>query len=397
MTQENQLPLRGGRKGHAIPTARKKGDNDDDITPLPSVAMSGGLSSQILDGKPSPPVGSSLNSTPWESRPTGYQFGRRRVISRVNSPTELVLPKHEAVREQGLSRKLTTRSRRCFVRVASWAMLVVHFIMQTTSTRPIDEPNSHIAESISHSDRGYSGGPFGGASSVVVLQAADEAYAAKMKSKMDTNRQWANCMNYTYQLKTISKPLFGNVYTEKVKAIHDAVEETSEESGWVIFLDGDVSFKGDSCDALERMIPTESIDLQTCEFIALSSAHTINTGVALMRSTNSTKELMRSWLAEQQRPDTLLSSGAADQLSLQEAVLGKVLGATYSGKCKSMGDQHQRNLCFKEHMPEEYRSAQNVCLLPCNATVPLQCNDCRGECNSHDSKVEQYLEKHGFD
>ena len=174
MTQENQLPLRGCRKGHAIPTAGNKGDNDDGITPLPSVAMSGGLSSRILDGKPSPLVGSSLNSTPWESRPTGYQFGRRRVISRVNSPTELVLPKHEAVREQGLSRKLTTRSRRCFVRVASWAMLVVaswamlvvHFVMHsTTSTRPIDKPNSHIAESISHSDRGHSGGPFEGASS----------------------------------------------------------------------------------------------------------------------------------------------------------------------------------------------------------------------------------------
>jgi len=76
MKQENQLPLRGGRTGHAIPTAGK-GDNDDGITPLPSVAMMP-VKPTILDGKPSPPVGLSLNSTPWEDRPTGYQFGRRR-------------------------------------------------------------------------------------------------------------------------------------------------------------------------------------------------------------------------------------------------------------------------------------------------------------------------------
>ena len=96
MKQENQLPLRGGRMGHAIPTAGK-GDNDDGITPLPSVATMLAKPT-ILDGKPSPPVGSSLNSTPWNNRPAGYQFGLKRVIPRVNSPTKLVQPEHEAVR-----------------------------------------------------------------------------------------------------------------------------------------------------------------------------------------------------------------------------------------------------------------------------------------------------------
>ena len=157
MKQENQLPLRGGRMGHAIPAAGK-GDNDDGITPLPSVATMLAKPT-ILEGKPSPPVGSSLNSTPWNNRPTGFQFGRRRVIPRVKSPTKLVQPEHEAVKEHGLSRILTAIwSRCCFVRVASWALPIVLFIMQivhTPSTPSIVESYSHMAESSCHSDRGY--------------------------------------------------------------------------------------------------------------------------------------------------------------------------------------------------------------------------------------------------
>ena len=151
MKQENQLPLRGGRTGHAIPTAGK-GDNDDGITPLPSVATMLAKPT-ILEGKPSPPVGSSR-----KDRPAGYQFGRKRVIPRVNSPTKLVQP-DEAVKEHGLSRILTAIwSRRCFVRVASWALPIVLFIMQivhTPSTPSIVESHSHMAESSCHSDRGY--------------------------------------------------------------------------------------------------------------------------------------------------------------------------------------------------------------------------------------------------
>ena len=87
-------------RGTPIPTAGMGdsgggGDDDDGITHLPSVAMilvKPTPPSSILEGKPSPPVGSSLNSTPWKNRPTGYQFGRRRVKPRVNSPTKLVQP-----------------------------------------------------------------------------------------------------------------------------------------------------------------------------------------------------------------------------------------------------------------------------------------------------------------
>mmetsp|Transcript_12565 Transcript_12565/g.26753 ORF Transcript_12565/g.26753 Transcript_12565/m.26753 type:complete len:316 (-) Transcript_12565:325-1272(-) len=244
-------------------------------------------------------------------------------------------------------------------------------------------------------------GSFSGASSVFVVQAADEAYAEKMKSMMETNQKWANCMNYTYQLKTLTNT--GNMYSQKVEAIHDTLE-AAQENDWIIYLDADVFFQADSCDALEKSMPLQSkIGSQPCELISMTSPHTINTGVLLLKSAYATKKLVRTWLEEQQKPDKLLSFGAADQLSLQEAVISDFLGALYEGKCGNMNDQAQRNMCFKEHIPEEYRSSRQMCLIPCHDKTPLQCQDCGGDCNrtaaifKHDSKRERYREKHGYD
>lgn len=243
--------------------------------------------------------------------------------------------------------------------------------------------------------------PFEG--SVFVIQAADEAYAAKKKDMMDANRQWASCMNYTYELKTIIKE--GNLYAKKVQAINDALE-AAKENDWIIFLDGDVAFQAHhSCDALEKIVPLQTVmDSEPCEFIAMTSPVTINTGVMLLKSTNATKFIVRKWLGEQHKPDGLLSFGAADQLSLQEVVLGYFLGDSYErGKCSSSNEQAQRNYCFAEHIPIEYRSAKHMCLIPCADENTLQCHDCgAGECNRtttifhHDTKKERYYAANGF-
>eukprot|EP00571_Detonula_confervacea_P000773 CAMPEP_0172326428 /NCGR_PEP_ID=MMETSP1058-20130122/56501_1 /TAXON_ID=83371 /ORGANISM="Detonula confervacea, Strain CCMP 353" /LENGTH=318 /DNA_ID=CAMNT_0013043205 /DNA_START=35 /DNA_END=988 /DNA_ORIENTATION=+ len=132
-------------------------------------------------------------------------------------------------------------------------------------------------------------GPFGGGS-VFVIQAADEAYAAKKKSMMEANQQWASCMNYTYELKTFIKE--GNPYTGKVRAIRNALE-AAKENDWIIFLDGDVQFQANSCDALEKMLPLSSkADNEPCEFIATTTPQTIGTGVLLLKSVSATKHLV---------------------------------------------------------------------------------------------------------
>ena len=79
-------PLSKVARGTPIPLA--KGDNGDDITPLPSAAMIlVKPTPPLLEGKPTPPVGSSLNSTPWKNSPTGYQFGRKRGIPKARGRT----------------------------------------------------------------------------------------------------------------------------------------------------------------------------------------------------------------------------------------------------------------------------------------------------------------------
>lgn len=243
---------------------------------------------------------------------------------------------------------------------------------------------------------------FDDSSTIYAIQAADEAYAAKMKTKIEVNKKWANCTGYTYKLITLTNT--GNVYSQKVKAIYDTLE-SAKENDWVIFLDGDVHYQLelDSCNALEKILPLESEqDEEPCEFVAMTSKHTINTGVVLFKQSENMLKLLHRWLELQQKPDNLLSFGAADQLTLQEAVLEKFLGQTYTGKCGSEGSQAGRNYCFRDHLPQEYRSAQNVCLVPCHSKQPLQCNDCGEECNRtaapffHDSKRERHIAKHGF-
>eukprot|EP00584_Thalassiosira_punctigera_P011488 CAMPEP_0172568714 /NCGR_PEP_ID=MMETSP1067-20121228/120860_1 /TAXON_ID=265564 ORGANISM="Thalassiosira punctigera, Strain Tpunct2005C2" /NCGR_SAMPLE_ID=MMETSP1067 /ASSEMBLY_ACC=CAM_ASM_000444 /LENGTH=334 /DNA_ID=CAMNT_0013360379 /DNA_START=77 /DNA_END=1078 /DNA_ORIENTATION=- len=304
-----------------------------------------------------------------------------------------------------LVKAVASKVRGCSLRGITICFFIT-FVLFNGTTRMTLEENPQSKASINGARTSNSGkgrriaGPFDDTSSVFVIQAADGAYAEKMKSLMEINKKWAGCTNYTYELKTLSST--GNVYSQKVQAIHDALE-SAKENDWIIYLDADVFYKADSCDALENMLPTESKSSgQLCEFISMTSSHTINTGVLLLKSSHATKQLVRKWLEEQRKPDKLLSFGAADQLSLQEAVMGNVLGASYTGRCSNLNDQSKRNYCFQQHIPEEYRSLQNMCLIPCNDKVPLQCQDCNGECNrtlavfKHDSKRERYVAKHGY-
>lgn len=254
---------------------------------------------------------------------------------------------------------------------------------------------------------------FDSSSAIYVIQAADKAYAERMESKMKANQQWAKCMNYTYKLVTLTKT-GNNIYAEKVKAIYDTLQSV-QENDWIIFLDGDVTYqkkkkKGEdysSCDddaALEKILPLETeFDNQPCEFVTTTSAHSINTGVVLLKSVNSTRHLVKRWLELQSKPgDNLLTFGAADQLTLQEAVMEKYLGNIYTGSCGMKNSQPARNYCFRDHLPQEYRSFKNICLVSCANKHPIQCSDCGPECNRtealffHDTKRERNIAKDGF-
>ena len=247
-----------------------------------------------------------------------------------------------------------------------------------------------------------------GEGSVYILQAANKEYFQKNSpwtenrtQMVETNKKWARRMNYTHDLKLITEA--GNFYTAKVQAIYDELL-AANENDWIIFLDSDVRFQAHTDDTLEHIIPIQSkMDNQTCEFIAMAQAISINTGVVLLKSTNATKSTVLRWLTLQQNGDKLYSFGAADQLSLQEIVMQDVLGSSYkSGLCSAYRDQAARNHCFGTNLPEAVRSAKHMCWITCNDDNPLQCSGCNQECNRtkaifwHDTKTERNYARSGF-
>lgn len=106
-------------------------------------------------------------------------------------------------------------------------------------------------------------------SNVLVLQFGDLDYAHRMKNHTKRNKQWTDCMGYEYRLE---QPLDPNstecMYTQKVQSIHNALE-TTPNNDWIIFLDLDVQYQAESCDALEMMLPETSVkQSQPCELIS---------------------------------------------------------------------------------------------------------------------------------
>ena len=243
-----------------------------------------------------------------------------------------------------------------------------------------------------------------GEGSVHIIQVANKEYFTNNSphimnrtAMVETNKKWASCNNYTHTLKIIPKSAGGNMYTAKVKTILDILT-TAKEGDWIIFLDGDVQIQKDVCDrTLEKIIPLQSNDNIPCELLAMTSPLSINTGVMLIKSTNSTKTLVQQWLNEQSTPnDYELTYGAADQLSLQEVILQHILPKTIYTKHKcSTGKQSIRNYCFRDTLPLEYRSTKNICLISCHDKHPLQCADCEDSCSRskaifmHDNKKER--------
>ena len=244
-----------------------------------------------------------------------------------------------------------------------------------------------------------------GEGSVHILQVANKEYFTNKSphimnrtAMVETNKRWANCNNYTHTLKIIPKSAEDNMYTAKVNAILDTLT-TIKQDDWIIFLDGDVQIQSkDVCDrTLEKIIPLQSDDNVPCQFMAMTGSSTINTGVMLIKSTNSTKTLVQQWLNEQSKPnDHELTYGAADQLSLQEVILQHTLPKSIYTKHKcSTGVQSARNYCFRDTLPIEYRSTKNICLISCHDKHPLQCADCEHSCSRskaiflHDNKKER--------
>lgn len=223
-------------------------------------------------------------------------------------------------------------------------------------------------------------------SPVHVVQVGDDSYANLMYNHTLRNKQWAKCMDYEYKFISLDKEeiVSDNKPCVLVKHIRRALRSITK-GDWMLFLDLDVQFASTTCTALDAILPTMSLNKsQPCEFMALGSYHTINTGVVIMRSTNSTMQLMDDWYKRQLEFQTC--KGPGDQYSLQSVVLDYASNGKYSGSCDEVADGHHRNICFRNKMISHgYRkkSFQNVCLLSCSDG--LQCKDCyypaKGICN----------------
>lgn len=216
-------------------------------------------------------------------------------------------------------------------------------------------------------------GSYFGSSKVVVVQAADNQYASVMKPLLDVNHEWANCMGYQYIINTWDKVANSCVYTEKVKVIHDVLH-TVDENDWVIFLDADVKFQSRECTSLEAMLPTQSqINSQPCELIAMTSGHSVNSGILLVQKTPNMIRVVQRWLEIQYEKQ--VCRGPADQISLQEVILEELLGPSYGRKCIDLTERSilRADECFGRYIPQDQRSNGQFCLLDC-VDFPLQCH-----------------------
>jgi len=232
--------------------------------------------------------------------------------------------------------------------------------------------------------------------SVHVLQFGDIFYATAMQNYTHRNKQWAECTGYNYIFELAEPNEEKCIYSLKVETILAALERIPPKD-WIIFLDLDVQYQAKLCTAMEDRLPRYSTSAtrdhhgQQCEFIALTGPHTINTGVLLVQSTNSTIQLVRRWLQAQQK--YRFCSGPADQFSLQEVVMETFLVHLYDGECNRVLDMHERNLCFKKYMPEDQRSIQYMCFIGCNDLNPLQCHDCPDDSCNNEAAIFHHSRK----
>lgn len=235
---------------------------------------------------------------------------------------------------------------------------------------------------------------FFGEAKVHVLQVADEAYAEKMEKHTKYNMQWVEQANYEYHFLELDRCEHECLYTIKVKLIDDFLRSVSMND-WVIFLDLDAHFayKNDPY-MLDRFLTKtlKKADKQNttrCELVALSAAHTVNTGVMVLRSTEWTRDIISTWLDFQKRKGHC--AYAADQVAMQNVLLEKVFARGFNADgyhACFQDDQHTANLCFMEVMeehsfPRGERYSDRACLVGCRDG--LQCfSDClfrKGECN----------------
>lgn len=222
-------------------------------------------------------------------------------------------------------------------------------------------------------------GSYFGDASVTVVQAADAAFLKKSDEYMEVNRRWADCAGYDYRTFVLDPGEGGCVYTAKVRAIQEAVK-SSEEGGWIVFLDVDAVYQRGPkhCNALEEALPKSfESDGQECEFIASLVNGEINSGVVVVRNTPRTRGLLDRWLGLQAEHESRLCAGPADQITLQEAVLGEFAERSYRREsCLGNLIFKRATSCFEKNLPLERLSGSYMCLADCH-TFPLQV---RGRC-----------------
>lgn len=233
---------------------------------------------------------------------------------------------------------------------------------------------------------------------VHVLQFGDVQYAEKMEKHTNYNVQWAKQANYDYHVELTKKEGDRCVFTVKVGEISKFLHEMPLND-WVLFVDMDAhysihndpfAFDRFVSNAQTRAHNVTGADLSlSCEFIAMSAPHTINTGVTLFQATEWTRNLVDSWLDLQERKGFCYS--AADQITLQNVLLEHMYAKNEMFKAEGpeggcgmrVGDEDMcaANLCYEDEMeksgfPHGERYMDRACMVGCHAGL-----QCHGDCN----------------
>lgn len=236
-------------------------------------------------------------------------------------------------------------------------------------------------------------------STVHVLQFGDVQYAEKMEQHTNYNVQWAKQANYDYHFVELTKregdPC---IFTVKVREISKFLHEMPLND-WVLFVDMDAHYSiHNDPFAFDRLVSkaqkrahnVTNADLSlSCEFLAMSAPHTVNTGVALFQATEWTRNLVDTWLDLQERKGFCYS--AADQIAFQNVLLEHIYAKNETfkaegpeGGCGMMegdDDMCAANLCYEDNMeksgfPHGERYMDRACMVGCHDG--LQCHiDCR--------------------
>ncbi|CAB9523456.1 expressed unknown protein [Seminavis robusta] len=248
-------------------------------------------------------------------------------------------------------------------------------------------------------------------SAVHVLQLGDPAYVKRFETHIESNLQLVDCMGYNYIFHNLSSakelPDRQCMLTYKVGVIHDALHSIPK-GDWLIWIDLDAQYVAPHCDDLERILPKVASNnhrqREECALIAMASGVTINTGIIIVRSTDSMLQFMEDFRFHQERYP--ICSAAGDQIAFQAIVMERAARSTGNSTftlrniygnasehdqliCptpnRNFSPRAQRgyNGCFQKTMidlgysEENKRSFQDICLVGC--TDRLQCADCQGK------------------